>query len=95
MAIGDAVSSIASVGAGAFLDMQPAVGVEWIIHNCGSEGPAELYFFDGTNNVLQSWDTTPASWAKLALHCTNTKYWRIKNIDTVARLLCYDGIQSK
>lgn len=95
MAKGDAVQGLASVDAGAFLDLQPPAGVEWIIHNIVHEDAVELYFSDGTNNVKVDFDSAGGGWLGYALHCTNAKYWRVKNTAAAAKLIGYDGIQSK
>lgn len=96
MAVMDAVSVIASVAASAYLDFQPASGVEWIIHNCGSEGTADLYKYDGTNNVLcDSSSGSPSYWTNMFLHCKNNIYYRLRNTATSAKLMHFDGVVSK
>jgi len=95
MAAGDVVSNIASTAASAFLDMQPASGVEWVIHNISYEGDIELYFYDGTNSIKVDSDLGAGSMRREALHCTNSKYYRVKNIAATAKLLGYDGVQTK
>lgn len=96
MAVGDKVYfGPTSVLAGEFLNLQPAAGVEVTVHNIVHEAGVELYFFDGTNSVLCDSDFDGGRWAQEFLNCSNTKYYRVKNIDTVARLIVADGVQTK
>jgi len=95
MAVGDVVSNIASVNAAAYLDLQPASGVEWVIHNIHHEDQVEIYFYDGTNSVLVDVDGGQGSWTGQFYHCTNSKYYRVKNTAAAAKLIGYDGIQTK
>jgi len=95
MAVGDVVSDIQSIAAGAFLAIQPSSGVEWVIHNIYHEHHVELYFYDGTNSLLFDSEAGGGVHAKYAFHCTNTRYIRVKNTNTSARLIGYDGVQTK
>lgn len=96
MAKGDVVSDLQSVAAGARLDIQPASGVEWIIHNIYHEGPVALEFFNGTNFIEFETRTAGPDWfANFQFHVTNTRRIRVRNTDTAARLIGYDGVQTK
>lgn len=95
MAVGDAVQGLSSIAAGAFLAIQPSAGVEYVIHNIGHESDAELHFYDGSNSLLMDVDIGNGAWMKHALHCSNSKYYRVKNTNTAAKLISFDGIQSK
>jgi len=89
------INLTASVAAQDFLAIQPGAGVEWVIHNVHHEAGAELHFYDGTNTIVVMTDAAGGSWTGLALHATNTKYYRIKNTDAAAKHLGYDGVQTK
>lgn len=95
MAVGDIKSGLASVGAGAFLDIRPPSGEEWSIHNIYHEDSVELYFSDGTNNLLFDSAYGKGVYAFFIFHVTNTRYLRVKNLASAARLIGYDGIQTK
>ena len=96
MAAGDVVSDLQSVAAGAYLTIQPASGVEIVIHNIYHEYDVELSFYDGTNEIAFDSDTGAGAWCNFAFHATNTLYFRVKNSDTSnARLIGYDGVQTK
>ena len=96
MAVGDVVSNIVSVAASGTLDIQPAAGVEWIIHNIYYEYDVDIALTDGTNILTFDSVTGNGVYAKFSFHVTNTIFLRITNKDTAnARLVGYDGIQSK
>ena len=95
MPVGDVVSTISSIAAGAYLDIQPGSGIEWVIHNIHHEDQVEIYFYDGTNSILVDVDAGQGSWTGQFFHCTNTKYYRVKNTAASAKLIGYDGIITK
>jgi hypothetical protein len=92
MAIGDAVSDLQSIAAAAFLALQPAGTVEWIIHNVFHESDAELSQYDGTNTLTFSTEYGKGAWFGHFFHVKNTRYIRIKNVNTAAKLVGYDGV---
>ena len=95
MALGDVISATASLGTGTLCSIQPGEGVEWLIHNIGHEAEAELYFYDGANSILMDSDTAGGAWIGLFLHCTNSKYYQIKNTNAETKLVSYDGVVTK
>jgi hypothetical protein len=96
MAAGDIANfGPTSTADAAFLALQPSAGVEVVIHNIGYAGAMELYYYDGTNQVLVDTDATAGSRLGLFLHCTNAKYYRIKNISGGTVYLCADGMTTK
>lgn len=93
-AIGDTAALCQSIANNAFLDIQPGSGVEWIIHNLWFEDNVELQRYDGTNAVAVAQFTQGK--LELTTHVTNSNRIRVKNIQGAsAKLICYDGIQSK
>jgi hypothetical protein len=95
MAVGDVKSDLQSIAAAGFLSLQPGAGEEWVIHNIYHESKVELYFYDGSNSLLFDADTGLGVWAWYEFHVTNSKYIRVKNTDSVAKLVGYDGVQTK
>ena len=95
MAVGDVVADIQSIAAAAYLDIQPAVGVEWVIHNVYHEFDVELSRYDGINSLAFDTDAGAGIYAKYAFHCNNTDRIRVKNTNTAAKLIGYCGVQTK
>jgi hypothetical protein len=95
MAVGDVVADIQSIAAAAYLDIQPSAGVEWVIHNIYHEHDIELSKYDGTNSLAFDTETGPGIHAKYAFHCNNMDRVRVKNTNVSARLIGYDGVQTK
>jgi hypothetical protein len=96
MAAGDIANfGPTSTGDAAYLALQPGSGVEVVVHNIGYAGAMELYFYDGTNQVKVWEDTTAGGMLNLQLHCTNSKYYRIKNVSGGTVYLCADGFTTK
>ena len=95
MATSDAIGNIQSVNAGSVLDVKPTAPAEWIVHNIYiPEGKAaEIYFTDGTNQVLVA--TVSGSYLGYFFHSTATRYIKVKNISGSAMQIGYDGIAVK
>lgn len=95
MATSDAIGNIQSVNAGSVLDVKPTAPAEWIVHNIYiPEGKAaEIYFTDGTNQVLVA--TVSGSYLGYFFHSTATRYIRVKNTSGSAMQIGYDGIAVK
>ena len=95
MAIGDTIIAMSSVADGAFLDIRPGSGAEWIIHNLFSPDGSdiELHVYNGTNTILL--DSHDGGYLNCRLHPTNSIYYRIKNTSGVAIYIGYDGVVSK
>ena len=95
MAVGDVFSGLSSIAAAGYLDIQPAAGVEVVIHNIYHDGDIQLEFYDGTNSLIFDTDVGAGVYAKYAFHVTNTMRIRVKNTAAVAQLIGYDGMVSK
>lgn len=96
MAVGDVyVKAPESVADTAYLTFQPAAGVEIVLHNVGYGGAMELYLYDGTDELLMDSDATAGSRMGVFLHCTNSVYYRIKNVSGGAVLMGADGMTTK
>jgi hypothetical protein len=93
--VGDVFSNLDDdVADDGYLAAQPAADHEAIAHNFGAGGDAELYFYDGADQILMATITGGGSISGV-FHCTNTKYYRIKNVNGDAQHLSYDGSYSK
>lgn len=98
MAAGDAyIKAPTSTATTAFLDLQPGASVEVVIHNIyvATGSAYEVYYSDGTNNILAL--SMPAGGAALNLqmHCSNTYYVRVKNTSGSTIYLSADGMTTK
>ena len=95
MAVGDVFNGLSSVAAAGYLDIQPSSGVEAVIHNIYHESDIQLEFYDGTNSLVFDTDAGAGIYAKYAFHVTNAKRIRVKNTAAAAKLIGYDGVQTK
>ena len=95
MAKGDAVGSIASVNAAAYMTIQPGAGIEWIVHNVYHEAEAEILIIESTNELKFDTHSELGAWATFFFHLTNTHYLKVKNTNAASKLIGYDGIVSK
>lgn len=94
MALGDVQTAISSVANNAVLDIKPASGSEWVVHNILYGASMELYKTDGTNSIKVDSDTTAGGRIGIYLHCTNTVWYQIKNVSGANAILSYDGVQT-
>lgn len=92
MAVGDVCNEIASVNAAAYLALTPAGTVEWVIHNLYHATDAELHYYDGANDILVDSHYGKGGWLGYFFHCNAAHYVRIKNSNTAAQIMGYDGI---
>lgn len=95
MAQGDVISGTSSLAVNAVLDIRPASGVEWSVHNLYWGGAVELYRTDGTISI--KFDSDGAQGARLgaSFNCTNTQWIQIKNTAAASTPVGYDGRQTK
>ena len=95
MAVGDVFSGLSSIAAAGYLDIQPAAGVEVVIHNIYHDGDIQLEFYDGTNSLIFDTFVGGGVYARYAFHVTNTWRIRVKNTASTTQLIGYDGVQTK
>jgi len=95
LAVGDVKSGLSSIAASGYFDIQPPFGEEWILHNIYHESDVQLEFYDGTNSLVFDTDTGAGVYAKYVFHVINTRRIRVKNTAATAKLIGYDGVQSK
>jgi len=94
MVRGDAVVGIDSIDPAATLDIRPSSGEEWIIHNVYHEVNIELRIATATQTLAFASSTAPNVYSK-DMHVTNSQWLNIKNTDTSAGLIAYDGMVTK
>ncbi len=106
MAVGDVVSALTSIAAGANLDFQPASGVEVMITEVMSQETTgsspdtvpnvTVSLTDGTNIAAILGTSSVRRWARpLKLFLNNSLYLRITNESASTKYLAYTGIQTK
>ena len=95
MAVGDVASGKSQVATTAVQTIQPGAGAEWVIHNIYHEAEVELYFCDGTSDILFDTDSAYGAWTGMFFHVTNTHYLKVKNTNAASKYIGYDGIITK
>ena len=93
-AVGDAVVENQSVSNGSFLDIQPGSSIQWLVHHVFHEGDIEIYWYDGTNDILIG-SSTGANYEFLNIRVTNSIRLRIKNVAGSTKRIGYDGVITK
>lgn len=94
MAQGSAVvdKTMGLAGGGTF-DIQPAAGIEWVIHNIFFDGPCSLSWHDASGDLvfktLTGNDVYPCQF-----QVTNTLWVRITNTDSASHDYGYSGVQT-
>jgi len=84
-----------SVAAGAYLTIQPPTNEEWVIHNIYHEGSIQVELYDGTNSLVFIEESGRGVLAYFDFHVTNGIYLRVKNTESSAKLVGYDGVVTK
>lgn len=95
MAVGDTKSGLQSIGAGLYLSIQPPAGEEYIVFNVYHEGTVTLEIYDGTLALPFESRPGPDFLGNMQFRATNSRYLRIKNDAGMAKLIGYDGLQTK
>jgi hypothetical protein len=95
VAVGDVQTAISSIANNAVLDIKPASGAEWVVHNVLYGASMELYKTDGINSIKVDSDTTAGGRIGVYLHCTNLVWYQLKNVSGANMALSYDGVQTK
>lgn len=93
-AVGDAVVNNSSVNNGSFLDIQPGSGVEWLVHHVFHEAAVELYWYDGTNDILIG-SPTGANWEQIQTRVSNSIRLRVKNVAGSTKRIGYSAVITK
>lgn len=96
MAVGDVKSDLQAITSGARLDINPAAGEEWVIHNIFREDAITIEFYDGTDTIAFESLTGNGVYAKYQFHVKNgAERIRVKNDAATTKKIGYDGVQTK
>ena len=96
MAAGDRYQQgVTATAQNAYFSIQPLSGIECVVHNVIHSTDAVLEFFDGTTAVTVDTQLGGGAWMGVYLHCTNSKYYRVKNTNASSNNICCDGVQTK
>lgn len=95
MTIGDTTTDQQSIANGARLTIQPAAGVEWVIHNLYYGGAVSVHRTDGANDLTIDSDTGSGARLGYVWHVTNTVYLELENTSGGDSIMGYDGIVTK
>lgn len=98
MAQGDVKSGVKTiaVGTSSVVDIKPASGEEWVIHNLYYSAGIAMQMTDGTNIIEFDSDTNSGARLGAVFHLTNSYWLRIRNTSASSTVLVsYDGIQTK
>lgn len=95
MTRGDVVSDMSSKATMAYLTIQPAAGIEWVVHNIYHEAEVGIYIAKGTDYLLFGSAAAKGSWSAHFFHLTNTHYLLVQNTNVGTKLISYDGIVTK
>ena len=96
MAAGDVFNQgVTGTAQNAYFSIQPSSGTECVIHNISHSTDAVLEFYDGTTAVTVDTQTGSGAWMGMFLHCTNSKYYRVKNTNASSNDICCDGVVTK
>ncbi len=92
MSVGDITTDQQSIANGARLTIQPAPGVEWVIHNLYYGGAVSIHRTDGANDVTFDTDTAAGGRLGYVWHVTNAVYLELENTSGGASVMGYDGV---
>ena len=95
MAIGDKVQAMTSLAQNAYLDIQPALVIQWTIHNLYWGQDVECYLYDGTNSIKFDSDTGAGARLGGVFNVTNSIRIRLKNTNASAAYFGYDGVVTR
>ncbi len=95
MALGDTTAAHTSIADGARLTIQPASGVEWVVHNLYFGGACSFHRVGGAGDLTFDTDTGAGARLGYVWHVTNSVYLEIENTSGGAAILGYDGVITK
>ncbi len=87
-----------SLDTGDRLSVQPAAGVEWVIHNVYTPSGITIDFeyFDGTDNIVFDAEAVDATRFMVNWHASSGTYVRLRNVSTSTGIfVAADGIVTK
>jgi hypothetical protein len=95
LAAGDVKTGLtASIASGAYLDIRPAGGEEWVLKTIYFEADVTLEFYDGSNSIIfktyNAADEHPCDY-----QIDNTRRIRVKNTNAGTKHIGYSAVQTK
>jgi len=93
--VGDVFWDYQDIANNDFLDLKPDAGYQGVVHNAQWEGAIEIYKLGPAGSFTFDADGAAGGFNFYALHCTNTHYYRIKNVSGGNIDITYDGIFTK
>lgn len=94
MTAGDPVFGYQFIPTDAYLNIQPPVGVVWMIKNLYFGGGWELYRLEkeGINSILVGSGVDSGMWKNMTIIVSNDLVLAIKNISKASKGFGYDGL---
>lgn len=92
MAVGDITTDQQSIADATRLTIQPAAGVEWVVHNLYYGGAVSVHRVAGAFDLTFDTDTGAGARLGYVYHVTNTVYLELENTSGGAAIMGYDGI---
>jgi hypothetical protein len=96
MASGDVFNTaVTATAQNAYLSLQPGAGTEIVVHNITQSTDATLEYYDGSTAVTVDTVIGAGAWIGMWFHCTNARFYRVKNTNAASNNLCADGMYTK
>jgi hypothetical protein len=95
MALGDTTTDQQSIADGARLTIQPAAGVEWIIHNLYYGGACSIHRVTSGTDLTFDSDADAGARLSYVWHVTNAVYLELENTSGGSSVMGYDGVVTK
>jgi len=90
--VGEVIQGFASVGAGSYIDIQPAAAIEWVVHNIYHPNNVEVMIVNGGNECAFMEEAGKNFLTNIYLHVTNAQFVRVYNRSGGAIYIAYDGV---
>lgn len=96
MAVGEKVKGMQIIPANGTYAVKPEVGQEWTLHNICSNNTVELMITDGTINLpFTDVNGSLGLGGGFRTHLTNSHWLVIRNLQTSAVNVAFNGVQTK
>ena len=96
MAAGDVYQAgVAATAQNAYLVLQPGAGTEIVVHNIAHSTDATLEWYDGATAIAVDSQMGAGAWVGEFFHCSNSKYYRVKNTNAASNNIAADGMYTK
>lgn len=95
MAVGDAKGTIVVLAPGAYIDIKPPPGEEWVVHNLYWSGGCTILFTDGVSSVVVDAPGGAGCWLEVRFHVSSGFWLRVVNGGGGSVVVGFDGVQTK